>query len=32
MAGGIEFPISLKGVDDLLAPLVEHACTIAGLK
>ena len=32
MAGGVEFPISLKGIDELLTPLVGHACTIAGLK
>ena len=32
-AGGVESPFSsVKGVDDLLEPLVEHACTFVGLK
>ncbi|XP_078352098.1 acyl-CoA dehydrogenase family member 11-like [Oculina patagonica] len=31
-AGGVELPFSFKGVDDLLEPLVKHACTILGLQ
>jgi len=31
-AGGVDLPFSFKGVDDLLEPLVHHACKVVGLK
>ena len=31
-AGGVDLPFSFKGVDDLLEPLIEHACRVVGLK
>ena len=31
-AGGVALPFSFKSVDDLLEPLVQHACKLVGLK
>jgi len=31
-AGGLDLPFSFKGVDDLLEPMVQHACKLVGLK
>lgn len=31
-AGGLDLPFSFKGIDDLLEPLVQHACKLVGLK